>query len=322
MKQFAVGFLINPVSGGGRGVEVHEHLPEIMGSFGYQPDDWIAVLTTREQFVNQVDSLLESCGKLIAVGGDGTMAAVLGRCVAEGARRAEVGLIPLGTGNDLARVLGIYANYRDRGLLNTVRKLIMAGSRRLDLWDANGLPMAAYLSTGIDAAVADQWNRDRSEGRIPFHSALMNKLWYAPIFLRLREHRLPSEARLRLVESGGALQRWELGGQRSLIVGNIGSYAGGACPLGRSHAADGLLEVAAVPTLVKFIASVALTRSRRVAPWLARWLLHPIRAREVEIFVPAGEAVQVDGEDRTAELSGGWIRIRHAGQVRLLFLPQ
>src|SRR5690606_31137564 len=110
-----LAFLINPASGGGAGGEVFGRLEEILGSFGLKRESWVAELTETGRLEEQTDALIRSARKLIAVGGDGTLGVVLDRV-----RRLKpgtvIGLIPLGTGNDLGRALGVYRVYDAKGL--------------------------------------------------------------------------------------------------------------------------------------------------------------------------------------------------------------
>lgn len=320
MKPFRVSFLVNPISGGGRGRELYDLLSEVMLSFGFGDDEWSAELTERENGELQIARLAQQSDRLIAVGGDGTMNALLSERVLHPDEGITVGLIPLGTGNDLARVLGIYQNYASKGLPNTLRKLVMSHSHLFDVWRlSDKRMMAAYCSVGLDAKIAEQWNADRSSGRIPFRSDLLKKGWYLPIFAKTRSDRLPKGCRLRWVTPGGAIRQTDLAGHCSAIISNIPSYAGGAHPFGSSSYSDGQIEILFLPTLFRFALAMTVTRS----PLLARWfkgLLKTEAAREVDLFVPQGVSVQVDGEGRSEELSGDWLRIRHAGQLRLLAL--
>src|SRR4051812_49427920 len=120
---YELAFLINPISGGGVGKQVFHRLGEILDSFGMDRSSWTAELTDAGRLVEQSDALLQSSRKLIAVGGDGTIGMVL-----DGVRRLRpsvtIGLIPLGTGNDLGRALGIYRVYNAKGLIACLKQLL------------------------------------------------------------------------------------------------------------------------------------------------------------------------------------------------------
>ena len=320
MKNLKVAFLVNPISGGGRGREVYGLLPELMDSFGYDASEWRAEYTEIGKFDEQVVALAERTERLIAVGGDGTMNAVMAQLAGRPDLDVTIGLVPLGTGNDLARVLGIYGNFVGKGLANTLRKLVMARSVSFDVWRLPGnRMMAAYCSAGLDAEVASRWSDERVAGRIPVSSPLVNKLWYVLVFWRRRTHRLPEGSTIRWLGPGGTFRERSVAGMRTVLAGSIPSYAAGADPLSGARYDDGLLRLLFLRDIRSVLALNLLARCRLGAKLFK--LLHPAEiAREAEIFVPAGEPVQVDGEVRTEDLSGTRLRIAYAGQLRLLAL--
>ncbi len=98
---------------------------------------------------------------IIAAGGDGTAA----RIVQELARREKkprLGIIPIGTGNDLARVSGAYRLYKQKGLRPLVEALLAGSTRRLDVFSVNGeLFFTNYCGIGLDAKISNDYNRLR-----------------------------------------------------------------------------------------------------------------------------------------------------------------
>ncbi len=87
---------------------------------------------------------------VIAVGGDGTL-----RDVAEGLLGAEVpiALVPAGTGNDLARTLGI-----PRDPAAALEVALEGAEERLDAWTWNDTLYVNIAGIGLDAAVAEAVN--------------------------------------------------------------------------------------------------------------------------------------------------------------------
>ena len=315
-----IAFLINPISGGGIGRKVFHQLPEIMDSFGFQRSEWKAELTEANRLEIQTDVLLASARKVIAVGGDGTMGFVLNRLRLRELGDTEIGLIPLGTGNDLGRSLGIYRIYNERGLLACVKRLLKAQCARFDLWDVNGtLTMASYVSLGMDAAVLHDFDVARKAGRIP-KGTVFNRLFYVQAFLRRASYRLSGGCSLLLRGPGGE-QRIELKGSLCCLVGNINSYAAGARPFPGARFDDRTLEVIVFDRLWKYAAVAALSRT---IPRIARYLrgsLRVYRAESVELNGCDGEFCQLDGEDVTGFLrEAGRMTIKPARQVQLLDL--
>jgi len=302
-------FLINPVSGGGQGKIVFDFLPEIMRSMAFKEDEWKSEFSVYECFEEQVKEALENSECVIAVGGDGTATAVFNVLLRhEGLRKVKIGLIPLGTGNDLARVLNLYDALVSRGLLYIVRKLVAAESKDFDLWKINGkYAMANYFSAGIDARIAHEFNQDRAEGKIAGNSVLKNKLHYVKRFFADRNYRLES-GELHITNSLGEKKSYSLVNNRTIIVGNIPSFAGGSNPFGNSDMADGFLEVLKVKSIKDFLKALSIGAGSSVA-----------KAKKVEIDLKSDEFIQIDGEDLSGKLNMP-ISIEFGSRVQMLHL--
>lgn len=318
MKKFH--FLINPISGGGQGQKVFDFLPEIMGSMGFGTEDWFAEVSSRDGFDQQIHDAIRGTETLIAVGGDGTVSAVLKALLDSGqADRIKVGLIPLGTGNDLARVLGLYEPYVNKGLLFLVRRLVEAQDRPFDLWKVNGKwVMANYFSSGIDARIAAGFNQDRSQGKIPGNSVLANKMHYVRRFFMDRSYRI-GKGLVRVRDAAGQWSEHRVSGDRTVIIGNIPSFASGTNPFQNSNMADGLLEVVFVPALATFMGGMALGTNPLLGNQYKKRFMPSLKATEVYVELGPDDSMQLDGEDSAAQL-GSSIHIEFGCQVRMLAL--
>ncbi len=312
-----LAFLINPVSGGGVGREVFQRLGEVLDSFDVERASWTAEMTDPDRLGDQIDGLLGSARKLIAVGGDGTMGLVLDRV----RRRPStvIGLIPLGTGNDLGRALGIHRVYSAKGLIACLKRLLKAPSRAFDLWDVGGrATMVSYLSAGLDAAVLRSFDRARKRDGIP-GGAFGNRVYYICAFFAHLRDRLPPGALVQ-IDVEGKEEEIPLAGMRTLLLANIDSYAAGSHPFPENRFDDGRMEFAAFDSLWKY-ALVVL--GSRLAPPLLRglrrwWPRHS--TRKITLTLPAGTPVQLDGEDFTDRAEGKSLVISWAARVQLLDL--
>jgi diacylglycerol kinase family enzyme len=317
--RIAIAFLINPISGGGVGKRVFNQLPEIMDSFGFRPGDWKAELTEADKLERQTDNLLSSARKVIAVGGDGTIGFVLNRLRQQNLRETEIGLIPLGTGNDLGRALGVFRIYNERGLLACVKRLLKAQSVRFDLWDINGrLTMASYVSLGMDAAVLHDFDVARKGGKIP-KGSLFNKLFYVKAFTSRSPHRISGKC-VMVLETGKGKMSIPLDGSLCCVISNINSYAAGARVFPSARFDDRTLEVAVFDQLWKYSLLVGMTR---LIPRFAKLMgshIRLYRAKSLEV-IGSGEFCQLDGEDITGFLKeSGRLVIKPSRQVLLLDL--
>lgn len=318
--RLAMAFLINPISGGGIGKTVYNQLPEIMASFGVPASEWKAELTESDRLESQTDSLLASAHKVIAVGGDGTIGFILNRLRLKELQDTQIGLIPLGTGNDLGRSLGIFRIYDQRGLTACVKRLLKAQYASFDLWDVNGsLTMASYISLGMDAAILNDFDLARKAGLIP-KGAFFNRLYYVKAFLSRARYRISGNRSLRL-SMGKSEERINLNGALCCIVGNINSYAAGARPFPRARFDDATLEVVVFDRLWKYALIVSCSR---VLPRFARYMKKHVRiyqAETVTIENVVGEFGQIDGENISGFLKDTQeLVVNPARQVKLLDL--
>ncbi len=320
------GFLINPISGGGVGRDVYRLLPEILDSFGVPRHLWRLEMTEGDRLREQTESLLGRCRNLVAVGGDGTIGFVL-ECALRLNSRTQIGLIPLGTGNDLGRSLGIYGIYDAQGLLACVRRLLRARAVAIDLWRAGvaeeSACLVAYLSVGLDAAVLRSFDQARKQGRIG-GSAFGNKCYYAAAFLAHRKNRIPAGWSLALRTADGDVTV-DLAGAQTAICLNIDSYAAGAHPAPGGSRDDGLCEVVVLRNPFAAFLALGVSRVWPGALKAFRRLVPSWSAASLSLrWTPEARsktAVQIDGEDWTDRLppTGPW-EIRPAGRLSILTL--
>ena len=157
--------IVNPAAGGGRAAGLVPWLRERLRS---RPDMKLLV-TSRAGDAEQAaaDAGADDRDRIVVVGGDGTVQEVVNGIMAAGGR-SVLGIVPLGTGNDLARSLGLS---RDPAEAWTVA--IGRGSRPIDLMLATGGDgrrrwFGSAGGIGFDAQVASAmvspsaWQRGRA----------------------------------------------------------------------------------------------------------------------------------------------------------------
>lgn len=163
---------------------------------------------------------------VLAVGGDGTA-----NETATGLLDSEtaLGVVPVGSGNGLARALGIPLRPED-----ALRVLASCVRRRMDVGTANGRPFLNVAGAGFDAAVGAEFH---AHGRRGGRRGLFT-------YVRLGVRRALSyeAARWRLAASGGAFE----GGAFVLTFANGPQYGGAAVIAPGARLDDGLLDVAVV----------------------------------------------------------------------------
>ncbi|CAE7938469.1 DGKI, partial [Symbiodinium sp. KB8] len=142
--------------------------------------------------------------RILVCGGDGTVGWVLGALYQlELAYLPPVGILPLGTGNDLARVTGWGGGFTASSVLPVLQRVNEAHAELLDRWTVTSswledlrpswltggtsqvkerrlkpMVMSNYFGIGVDAAVALDFHQMRERRPEWFWSQLVNKLWY------------------------------------------------------------------------------------------------------------------------------------------------
>ncbi|HYE06507.1 MAG TPA: diacylglycerol kinase, partial [Planctomycetota bacterium] len=242
---------------------------------------------------------------VIACGGDGTVAAVIEAVQPQGVAGAPpVGIVPLGTGNDLARVLDYPASASSLAVAERIiARLAAARARTIDRWLITGpsgtRPWFNYCSWGFDARIAWQFDRLRRRHTSVLSSRAANLACYGAIGLQERGNDLGL-----LLPGGRRLPSWT----RSLVLANIPSYAGGR-RLGRFvRADDGRCDAFALGAGIAF------------GLGLSGWRL-PLRLgvfRALAVRLTRACFMQLDGEPLAA--GPGDYAISHGGSVRLLAL--
>lgn len=214
---------------------------------------------------------------LVVVGGDGTLSGILD---VVSAASVPVALVPAGTGNDLARALGL-----PRHDASAAAELALSGvERAIDVGEittgGRTTPFLTIAALGFDAKVSDRTNRLRwPHGVLRYYLALVIEL------VRLR----PMEFSVSV--DGTAV----IGSPGTLVaVGNTESYGGGM-PLCRgAQPDDGQLDLVQVAPLSR-IRLLRLFPLLLTGRHLARREVSHRRARVVTVSAP-GLVVYADGE--------------------------
>lgn len=256
----------------------------------------------------------------MAVGGDGTAVEAITGVHLSGCA-VPVGLIPLGTGNDLARALGMYGLFRKKGLAGCLKALLQGVEVPFDLWRVNGRNlMVNYLSIGMDAAVVHDFAVWRHRGRNSFNSVMLNRIAFCALALGRARHTIQGKAVL-TYHSGGQVHYLTLTGCRSLVLSNHRFYGGGTLVAPHADFTDGALEITPFSTLSSLLGLFLLQRAPRGLRRNYGNSLPQFPAQGVEISLPPGNYVQIDGEDKTALHAANRVVVEHSGRVSLLAAP-
>ena len=195
---------VNPKSGGQKGRIVFERLKN------YLHKDNVFDLTKGTPKVGIEKHKHKKDLKVIACGGDGTVGWVLS--ILDEMRLEHppaVAILPLGTGNDLARTLGWGGGYNNESMETFLNKVIRGAVVKLDRWSIAATPLDAmssvkypeaktklpltvmnnYFSIGADAKIALDFHSSREKNPEMFTSQAFNKIEYAKVSVVFSKNR-------------------------------------------------------------------------------------------------------------------------------------
>jgi diacylglycerol kinase (ATP) len=219
-----VALLVNPTAGKGRAAGLVARVTERLRDGGAS----VAILVGRD--VEDAQGLARQAVKdgadaLVALGGDGMVHLALN--VVAGTE-TPLGIVPAGTGNDLAATLGLPTKDPVAAAALIADKLAGDGARPMDAVRGGDGWFGCVLSAGFDSRVNDRANRmSWPRGRMRYNLAILAELGVfkpVPFSLELDGERFDTEAML-------------------VAVGNARSYGAGMqiCP--DAVIDDGLVDV-------------------------------------------------------------------------------
>lgn len=156
----SVVVIINPVAGGRRrGLSADKRVRLAQETLGRHGVDGRIELTERPGHGSELArrAVHDGAEVVVAWGGDGTINEIASQLVST---RTALGIIRAGSGNGLARELGI-----PRQPETALEVALAGGERRIDVGEIEGRPFLNVAGIGFDAEMADAFNRLGSERR-------------------------------------------------------------------------------------------------------------------------------------------------------------
>lgn len=269
-----VDVLFNPGAAGGRAARLRPALEAHLQSLGI--DARLHPTAGPGQGVNLARDLVDDgCRTLAIAGGDGTLFETINGCMQTRGPLPDLALIPLGSGNDFAKSLGVPLEWAD-----ACDRLVLGTKRRVDIGQCNDIFFCNSLGIGLDARIADISERLRwLPGDLSYLAALAQSL--------IRRQR----PKLTVTHDQGRIEQ-----EVTLMVVANGAYEGGRFQLApQADIEDGKLDLVVTP-------AVSRTAILRMAPQVAAGEVEGIagyqhwQTRHASIHIAKPTCVHADGE--------------------------
>lgn len=265
--------ILNPIAGGGKiAARVAVALHQILGKAAVAYD----IVHTQQAGDGQIlarQAAKEGYSHVAAVGGDGTI-----NEIAAGLVGTEVllGILPVGSGNGLARALQIPLDYRE-----ACHVLLQQTERRIDVGKVNDRYFFATSGIGFDAYVGKRFNEHpgHSRGILPYFQIAAAEYF----------HYTPRE--ITLEYQGKSLTCTPF----VLTVANVEQYGAGAIIAPDAIPDDGLFDVVIIPQtpLLKTVYHLPRLFNGTIDA-LPDFITHKTAA--LKITRPESGPIHVDGE--------------------------
>ncbi|MFF2606822.1 diacylglycerol/lipid kinase family protein [Arthrobacter koreensis] len=277
-----VAVVINPIKA--QAAEAEAALTAACEMAGWEPPLVFETTVDSPGYRQAQDALAAGADVVLAAGGDGTVREVA-RALAH--QRAAMGLLPLGTGNLLARNLGVAVN----DLCGSIQAALHGSERRIDMGRVeleNARTGARSASNflvmggiGLDAEVIAA-TRDDLKRRVGW-------LAYSEAGIRL----LPGPRRRMRIQLDGA--PGQVRKVRSVLFANTGKLPAGIDFIPTAALDDGMLDIVVLTprTVLGWlaVAGKVVTRNRREIS-----LIEYTRARKVTVSTEEPIITQLDGD--------------------------
>jgi YegS/Rv2252/BmrU family lipid kinase len=283
--------LVNPSSGGGKALKLLPRIEAVLDA-GRVP---FRVVRTKslEHGVEAALAAVEAGELPVVVSGDGMIGAIGGAMVGS---ETPLGIVPVGRGNDLARVLGIPTEPE------AAMAIVVGGeTRTIDVGEANGRRFLGIASLGFDSEA----------NRIANESRLGGNLVYAYAALRALFAWKPARFTIAIGDRRTRVEGY------SVVVANNSAYGGGMYVAPDADLEDGEFDVVTIGKVGKLRFLGNLPKVFK-GTHLRNDEVHVMRASRLSLSASRPFAVYADGEHLT-DLPADLRVIPHA--LRVLVPP-
>jgi len=287
-------FLINPVSGKLAGQSLKDCIiSELNGVLDRGSYD---IEFSARDIEKQCNNHLSNYEIVVVAGGDGTISQTV-KVIAGLEKKPKLGIIPIGTGNDLANSVGVLHLYRSQGLGALIKMILRCKVAKIDILSLdNKYIFTNYFGIGSDAKISCDF--DRLRYRPVFRnicSCFLSKGFYGLLALKNIFYRIPFDVEIRYENEHSTTEIISLNrGLREIVITNTKIYAdmelSSKCRMG-----DGKFEVTVIQSLWEWIHLFFALLFKKPLDTITRNLMQ-FQTDRLELNFTGETFCQVDGE--------------------------
>ncbi|MGB0522506.1 MAG: diacylglycerol/lipid kinase family protein [Flammeovirgaceae bacterium] len=232
----SIYFIINPISGTAK----KHRLPDLFKQL-IDPSlfEWEIKYTDHPHHATEIaqDAVDRDIDYVIAVGGDGTVNETAKALIGS---TSKLGIIPLGSGNGLARHLGIPLKPE-----NALKSMLAGNTVKIDTCAVNGQPFFCTSGVGFDALVSHYFAQNKGRGLLNYaKTAIQQYFNYKPATYQI------------------TVDGYEYTEQAFVVtLANAAQYGNNAYISPEADISDGLLDLCVVNKFPKLFGVVLIFRS-------------------------------------------------------------
>jgi len=288
-------FLINPVSGKLFGQSLKDGIiTELNGVLDRGSYD---IEYSEKDTEKQCKNLLSNYEIVVVAGGDGTVSQIV-KVITRLEKKPKLGIIPIGTGNDLANSIGILHLYRSQGLGALLKMILRCKVLRMDVLSlGNKFIFTNYFGIGNDAKISNDFDRLRY---VPVFRnvcrCVSNKGFYGLLALKNIFYRIPFDIKIRYENEHSTTELISLNkGIREIVITNTKVYAGGVEMSSKCRMDDGKFEVTVIRGMWEWIYLFFAMLFKKPLDIITKNLMQ-FQTDRLELNFTGDTFCQVDGE--------------------------
>lgn len=263
-------FIINPISGGKGKTRIPDLIDRYLDKDKFSPN---FIFTERVGHASEIaeEAILKNFEVIVAVGGDGTVNEVASKVLQYG---KTLGIIPLGSGNGLARFLEIPTN-----LKKSIEIINQQYQEKIDSATFNDKQFFNLAGLGFDAHLSSEFSKDKKRGLLGYLKLGLNEIFN----YKAQEYQL--------VIDGVIYKRKAF----AITVANASQYGNDVFIAPTASVTDGLLDVCIIKPFpiykLPVLSYVMLMRKAERSE-----MIEILKGKDIKISRDKEGAVHVDGE--------------------------